>query len=217
MPLNYFASFLGTVHNLFTLGGGVWCHRFAIPLALIPPMSWISSLMVCKGQTGANDASIHHPCKENRWAKLCRNLVLRGAFNLLPLIQNMAFDRAWDENRAYSFCWVTFKSMWVSYEDLKSCPAEILQVEVIKFGKRALRLTVSSTGDCCNEDVFSRSLLTKCMSYTCLADFVHPRKLHWSAGTYFPYLMQSVLRTLPLVSKFVLDNMRHWRTKHWQN
>ena len=30
------------------------------------------------------------------------------------------------------------------------------------------------------------------ISYNCLTDFVHPRELHRSAGTYFPYLTQSV-------------------------
>ena len=30
------------------------------------------------------------------------------------------------------------------------------------------------------------------MSYTCLVDFVHLRKLHRSRGMYFPYIPQSV-------------------------
>ncbi len=31
------------------------------------------------------------------------------------------------------------------------------------------------------------------MSYTCLADLLYPRKLRRSAGTYIPYLTQSVM------------------------
>ena len=83
------------------------------------------------------------------------------------------------------------------------------------------RLTASSTGHICNDDIFARSIEMKCVQWilvrmsqrwklvmvidvvnillciyvgsNCLADFVHPRELQRLAGTYFPYLTQSVI------------------------
>ena len=68
-----------------------------------------------------------------------------------------------------------------------------------KFGHR---LTASSMGHFCNEDIFQMLrnelyAILQHMSYTCLADLVHPRKLRRSAGTYIPCLTQSVLALRP--------------------
>ena len=73
------------------------------------------------------------------------------------------------------------------------------------------RLTTSSTGHICKKDIIARFIEMKWMqsilvgillhmSHTCLVDFVHPRRLKRSGGTYFPYLTQQVIMWKLLIS-----------------
>ncbi len=90
-------------------------------------------------------------------------------------------------------------------------------------------LTASSTDHFCNEDVFSRSRKRKCMqwmhlhmSYSCLTDFVHHRKLQRSVGPYVSYLTQSVqdittsalLKVSLKIRTGSISNTKCTRTKH---
>ncbi len=73
-----------------------------------------------------------------------------------------------------------------------------------RFPQRIPAFHLDWLGHFCNKGTFAKLPETKCVQsilvcilshigYTNLADFVHPRKLVRSAGTYFSYLTQSVL------------------------